>query len=220
MAVVIKEDGRIIFRPYGVISKIDREKAEALDLLLKDKLPHIAKETTRLGEHESVIAKWHYFGKEIAKIIDNPDLVPRSDVESGDIWLAIRQRLPESFAIKDAGLERDSSSPRNRNRDHLSMAYKFGRLDWEEVKWLKRWRDWKGIHNREALLDDKRIFKALTEIICNLKNYPSDKFFRALVQALAERFPRGTYTEELPVAEIKKIIRGAMKEVRASGITK
>ena len=220
MAVIVLENGRMIFRPAGIVSESDIEQAEALHLLLKEELPHIAEETMRLGEHESVIAKWHYFGKEIAKIIDNPDLVPRSDVESGDIWLAIRQKLPENFGLKNAGLERDSSSPVDRNRDHLSVAYKLGQLDLEDVKWFKRWDDWTGIYYREALWDDKRILKALGEAICNLENYPSREFYRSLLKVLAEQFPNGRYTEELPVAEIKKRISDAVKEIRASGIKK
>ena len=220
MAVKIKEDGRVIFRPYGVVSKVDREKAENLDLVLKEKLPDIAKETKRLGEYKGVIAKWHYFGKEIAKIIDNPELMPRTDVESGDIWLAIRQNLPVDFELKDTGQERNSSAPKNRNRDHLSIAYKLGQREWDKVKWLKRWYDWKGIHNRSALLANEKIFESFREVICNLKSYPSDKFFKALTEALAKQFPEGTNVDFLNKEKIKKIIRGAIQEVRASGIKK
>lgn len=213
MAIRIMEDGHIIYRPYGVIAKEDRERADRLDDVLKTEMPKIAKETMKKAESENTLAKWYFFGCEIAKIVDDTDLVLRSDIESGDVWLAMRQNLPKKFPLKWAGEENPPLSLQRRDRDHFMLCYALSQFDWDKINWIKNWHHWRSIYIRESFLNE-RIFKALADAIKKLKEYPSTLFFDAIMRALVKRFPQGTDVSLLKMSEIRKSVGEAIKEAR------
>ena len=212
MTIKIKQDGFTIYRPYGMVSKDDRERADRLDEVLDAKIPEIAKETLARPESKNVLAKWYFLGTEISKILDDPNLVLRSDIASGDIWWAIWQKLPEDFDMKYAGKERDSKSAQNGNRDTLARAYVLARFSWDDIGWLQRWTDWTDLYSRDIFWKDERILKALKDTITKLKPYPKRDQYRDILKAVRKELPSSRDTTALDEAKIKRIVENAVLE--------
>lgn len=212
MAVKLKEHGDIIFRPYGMISKEDIDNAEKLDELLDKKIPKIVERTKAKEKNQSIILKWHFFGCELAKIVDDKKFVRHEDIESGDIWLAIRQKLPKSGKY-NLGLK--SNTERKGARDHIHLCYQLSKFEKEDIEWLQRWHDWETICYKRDSLANKNVLKILGEHIRKLKTYPKDSQFRALINKIDDGFSH-TEINLLKNNEIKKNIAEAIKEVLKS----
>ena len=221
MAVILRKTKNVngkevkikIYYPSGVLSKEDRERAEKLDDFLKENMPKIAEKALRQAKGKNVLFKWNIFGKKICKFVDNKDLVLPFDIESGDIWEAIRQALPTSFDLKDAGEERDSSSKKNRGRDHLAVCYEIGHYDWDDIKWVHRWDDWCQIYYRKKeILDDKRVFNALSREISKLEKYPSGEEFRGkILPDIVKKFMGQT---NLSDSIVQQYVREAVETIK------
>ncbi len=213
MAVKIIEKGDIIiYRPYGMISKDDRERADRLDEVLTAEIAKIAKKTLARPESKNVLAKWYFFGTEIAKIVDDPNLVLRSDITSGDIWLAIDEKIPEDSNIKQATKRKDSKFVQSPNRDAFACAYILARFSWDDIGWLQRWTDWHDLYSRDIFWREPLILKALKDAITKLKPYPSRDRYRVILKAVHKELPSNHDVDSLNEAKIKRIVENAMLE--------
>ena len=213
MAVkIIETENIIIYRPYGMISKDDRQRADRLDEVLDTKIPKIAKETLARPESKNVLAKWYFFGTEISKILDDPNLVLRSDIDSGDIWLAIDQKIPEDSNIKQATKRKDSKFVQSPNREAFALAYRLAEFSWDDIGWLQRWTDWHDLYSRDIFWKDKRILKALKDAITKLKPYPNRDRYRVILKAVHKELPSNHDINSLNEAIIKRIVENAVLE--------
>lgn len=192
MTVLLREKADIrgveteikVFRPSGALSREHREQAEALDKFLSDEVPLIADRIMQMSKIKP-LKKWYEFGKELRKIVDDNDLVLRTDVQNGLIWEAIKQHLPESFGIKGAGVARDANADYDGSRGHLPECYAISKHAWKDVRWLKRWVDWTYIYYRESMWRDVRILRFLHEEIERMGEYPSQEVLRDLLKHLS-----------------------------------
>lgn len=173
-----------VFRPSGALSREHREQAEALDKFLSGEVPLIAERVMRLPKSRP-LKKWYEFGKELRDIVDDNELVLRTDVQNGLIWEAIKQHLPESFGIKGAGVARDANEDYDGSRGHLPECYAISKHAWEDVQWLKRWVDWSDIYHRESMWQDKRILRSMCKEIKQMEQYPSKDVLRDILKLLS-----------------------------------
>ena len=213
MAVkIIEKRGIIIYHPYGMISKDDRERADRLDEVLDTKIPEIAKETLARPESKNVLAKWYFFGTEITKILNDDTIVLQSDIDSGDIWLAIDQKIPEDSNIKQATKRKDSKFVQSPNREAFALAYRLAGFSWDDIGWLQRWTDWHDLYSRDIFWKDKRILKALKDAITKLKPYPNRDRYRVILKAVHKELPSNHDVDSLNEAIIKRIVENAVLE--------
>jgi len=173
-----------VFRPSGVLSREHREQAEALDKFLSCEVSLIADRIMQMSEIKP-LQKWYQFGKGLHQILDDNDLVSRTDLENGLIWEAIKQHLPESIALKGSGIARDAKAKYAGSRSHLAMCYAIAEHAWKDVRWMKRWRDWTEIYTRESVRRDKRVLRSLRTEIKRMEQYPSKEVFREIVKSLS-----------------------------------
>jgi len=192
MAVLLREKADIrgikteikVFRPSGALSREHREQAEALDKFLSGEVPLIADRIMQMSKIKP-LKKWYQFGKELRKIVDDNNLVLRTDVRNGLIWEAIKQHLPESFGIKGAGVARVANDDYDGSRGHLPECYAISMHAWKDVQWLKRWGDWSDIYHRESMWQDKRILRLMHEEIKQMEQYPSKDVLRDILKSLS-----------------------------------
>jgi len=210
MAVLLRETTDIrgveteikVFRPSGALSREHREQAEALDKFLSDEVPLIADRIMRMSKIKP-LKKWYEFGKELRKIVDNNDLVLRTDIQNGLVWEAIKQHLPESFGIKGAGVARDANADYDGSRGHLPECYAISEHAWKDVQWLKRWVDWTYIYYRESMWRDKRVLRFMHREIERMDEYPSQEVMRDILKRLSAQ----TTGKDISVLDDSEIVR-------------
>ena len=174
-----------VFHPSGSLSRESQQRAEKLNVFLADKVPPMAERIMQLPDKTTPIRRWYQFGRELRKIIDNNNLVSRSDVQNRLIWEAIKQHLPENIGLKGAGQALDSNTPQHGDRGHLPVCYAISNYAWKEIGWLHRWDDWCAIYYRGSMWMDRRIIKSLRKEITGMKEYPKGKEFREIIKNLA-----------------------------------
>lgn len=204
-----------VFHPSGTLSREAQEQAEKLDVFLADKVPALAQRIMRLPDKTTPLRRWYQFGQELRKIVDDNDLVPRSDVQSGLIWEAIKQYLPETIGLKGAGKAYDSNAPQHGDRGHLPICYAASSYAWKEIKWLRRWDDWCVIYYRGSMWKDKRIIKSLREEIMSMEEYPKSGEFRAIIKNLAAQ-TTGKHIEILDDSVIVDKVHSAVEQALLS----
>ena len=201
------------FYPRGILSKAAREQAERLDEALREGMPEVAKNLAT-QKNKSALQKWWRFGKELRKILGKH--ASPTDIKEGYIWEAVRQHLPEDFPLEDAGVVRDQGL-RRRDRDHFLPCYLLAEFKWDEVKWLRRWNDWRSLSRRVGILKDKRVFRCLGLEVGDLEGYPTGEGFEKILVHMAEEFPqRSDHKVDSAVltdSEIKKKVHKAVKSV-------
>jgi len=173
-----------IFRPSGTLSKEKQDRAERLDDFLAKVVPPMAERVMCFPKNQP-LKKWYQFGKELRKIVDDNELVLRTDVQNGLIWEAIKQHLPKSFGIKGAGVARNANDDYDGSRGHLPECYAISKHAWKDVQWLKRWVDWTYIYYRESMWRDERILRFMHEEIERMGEYPSKDVLRDLLKHLS-----------------------------------
>ena len=194
MAVLLRENAIIrgeemeikVFLPSGSLSRESRERAERLDAFLTKKVPPIAKRIMRFPK-DKPLKKWYQFGKELHKLLDDNDLVLRSDLEKGLIWEAVKQHLPESMDLKGAGEAHDAKAEYTGSRGHFAECYAIARHEWEDVQWFKRWTDWTYFYHRGSMCRDRRVLQYLHEEIKKMNEYPSRASFSEILKSLSEQ---------------------------------
>lgn len=198
MAVIVRKKVRIgesdlemkTYLPSGGLSKEERLRADRLDETLSKKMPIIAKEISDIApEENNLVFRRYALGRHLRKIIDDPKLVSRTDVENKMVFLAIWDHLPNSLRPVGSAGGKLSAESQHRRKDHLMLCYEISGFDWSEVEWIKRWDDWFRLAFSPGLLRDKRIIKALSEAIHELETYPSSKTFREITMHLSKAFP-------------------------------
>jgi len=219
MAVIIRK--RVIFgdremelptyQPAGRISKAERVRADTLDEVLCKRVPEIARQVLGKACADRVVVRWYTLGRELRKILEDRKLIAITDIESGVIWPAIWQYLPES--LKPPGLlDADSyDAYRKRRKDHLALAYELSEFEWSDVQWIKRFEDWYEIASRPGLIRDKRILRILGQRIKNLAKYPSPDQMRAIAKGLVKAFPTRRLRDTSLLGD--EYIGNAVKEV-------
>lgn len=226
MAVIVRQKARIdgsdvemkTYLPLGGLSKEERIHADHLDEELSRRMPIIADKILKIGpEQDKLVFRRYMLGRYLREIIDDQELVSRTDVENKLIFMAIWDHLPDS--LRSILPEGSKLTPRgqNKRKDHLMLCYDIGGLDWSEVKWIKRWDDWYRLAFRPGLIRDKRIIRALREYISQARDYPSAKDFREIAKLLGRAFPTrrlrdsSLFTDE----KIRQIIREILQKVNA-----
>ena len=192
MTVILREKTTIrgervelkVFRPSGLLSRENQERAEKLDDFLSKEVPLMAERIMCLPKGQP-LKKWYQFGKELQDIVDDNDLVLRTDVQSGLIWEAIKQHLPESIGLKGAGVVRDANAKYDGRRGHFPGCYAIATHAWEDVRWLKRWADWTHIYHRESMWHDKRVLRHMRAEIKRMGQYPSRDAFCDILKLVA-----------------------------------
>lgn len=205
-----KEDEIKVFHPMSSLSQGDRKRAEKLDAFLAEKVPALAEKIMRLSE-EAPLRRGYLLGKELRRIVDNNDLVLRSDVHNNLIWEAIKQHLPETIGWKGAGQAYDSNAPQHQDRGHLPTCYAISSYPWEDVKWLHRWNDWFMIHCRGSMWKDPRILASLQMEITRMEKYPKRDAFRKIIKNLAAQ-TTGKHIKILPDSVISEKVHTAIEK--------
>lgn len=197
MAVIVRK--RVIFgdremelatyQPPGSISKDERLRADTLDQVLRERVPQIARQVLEKASSNRLVLRWYILGRELREILGDRKLAVITDIESGVIWPAIWQYLPESLkppGLRDAG---SYDAYRKRRKDHLALAYELSEFEWSDVQWIKRFEDWYEIASRPGLIRDNRILRILGKRIKTLAKYPSPDQLRAIAKGLVKAFP-------------------------------
>ncbi len=202
------------FEPSGSLSKEDREGAEHLDQVLKEQVPVIAnkvlKETKGIA---GTVKRWFLLGKKLRPIVHDTKLVLRTDLDSGMIWDAIWQYLPQEIRPKRIDEKKPYSEMRRRRKDILTLCYEISEFEWSEVEWIKRWDDWNQIAFRPGMIRDKRIFESLRKAITELDDYPKTKEFREILKSLRDAFPTRKLRDSSQFSDdrIKQIVKEAVE---------
>lgn len=227
MAVIVRKKVRIgksdvemkTYLPPGGLSKEERLRANRLDETLSREMPIIAKEISDITpEKDNLVFRRYTLGRYLRKIIDDPKLVSRADVENKMVFLAIWDHLPTSLKPEGPLGAKPYSERQLRRKGFLSLCYEISDFDWSEVKWIKRWDDWYRLAFRPGLVRDKRILKALGEAITELRTYPSARDFREIAKLLGRAFPTrrlrdsSFFTDE----KITQIVRETLQQVNRS----
>ncbi len=178
------------FQPSGALTKQDRERAEQLDKILQTEILDITEEVfMKTKNTRGVMKRFYTLGQKIRKLVDNNDLILKADVDSGIIWDAVWQYLPDTMRPKGSTDNVPYSEKRQRRKDHLTLCYEISEFKWSEVKWIRRWDDWFRIASRPGIVRDKRIFFALRNAISTLEKYPDKHGLTSILKNLREAFP-------------------------------
>jgi len=227
MAVIVRKKVRIgesdlemkTYLPPGGLSKKERLRADRLDETLSKKMPIIAKEISDISPEENdLVFRRYTLGRHLRKIIDDPELVSRTDVENKMVFLAIWDHLPDF--LRPIGPAGGKPSPKDplRRKDHLMLCYEISAFDWSEVEWIKRWDDWYRLAFRPGIVRDKRIIINLGKAVRELGFYPSAKAFREIAKRLTKEFPTrrmrdsSLFTDE----KITQVVRETLQKVNLS----
>lgn len=224
MAVIVRKKVKVddsevemkTYLPPGSLSKEERIRADRLDEELSKCMPVIAKKISGVDKQDSdLVFRRYTLGQYMRKIIDNPELVSRADVENKLIFMAIWDHLPDSLRPSGPAGGKPPSENHLRRKDHLVLCYEISAFDWSEVEWIKRWDDWYRLAFRPGLVRDKRIIKALGNVITELGTYPSAKDFREIAKLLGRAFPTkhlkdsSLFTDE----KIIQVVRETLQQV-------
>jgi len=222
MAVIVRkkvkfDDSEVELKTYlpsGSLSKEERIRADRLEEELSKCMPVIAKKISGVDKkYSDLVFRRYMLGRCLRKIIDDPELVSRADVENKLIFLAIWDHLPDSLRPIGPAGGKLSSENHLRRKDHLVLCYEISAFDWSEVEWIKRWDDWYRLAFRPGLVRDKRIIKALGDVIAELGTYPSAKYFREIVKLLCKAFPTKHLKDSSLLTEEKiiQVVRETLK---------
>lgn len=225
MAVIVRKKVRIgesdlemkTYLPPGGLSKEERLRADRLDETLSKKMPIIAKEISDIApEENNLVFRRYTFGRHLRKIIDDPELVSRTDVENKMVFLAIWDHLPDF--LRPIGTTGGKPSPKDplRRKDHLMLCYEISAFDWSEVEWIKRWDDWYRLAFRPGIVRDKRIIINLGRAVRELGFYPSAKAFREIAKRLTKEFPTRRMRDSSFFSDekIARIVRKTLQQVK------
>ncbi len=206
------------YQPSGRLLREEREKADRLDAILKEKVPALEQEVLR---SKSVVQRWYVLGQKLRTIVDDSKLVSVGDISSGLIWQAIWHYLPDSLRpAKSVGTE-GYLDKQHKRKDHLSLCYEISAFEWDEVRWIQRWDDWHQLAFRPGLLRARRILRAVDNGISKLPNYPTREEFREIAKRLGESFPTRRHRDSsfLPDDAINKTVARALSKLAAKSCT-
>lgn len=201
------------YQPPGRLSKNEREQADRLDKVLKDKIPALAQQVLKIdSKAQGVVRRWYVLGQKLRALVDDPKLVSSSDVSSGLIWQAVWYYLPDSLRPAGSGDTEYYSDKQHKRKDHLSLCYEISAFDWSEVRWIQRWDDWQQVAFRPGLLRDRRIIHALGIAISALATYPTREIFRNTMKKLGENFPTRQHRDSSLLSDdvIEKAVASAL----------
>ena len=207
-----------VYHPSGKLSRENQKRAGDLDQYLRKEVPVSAERIMCLPNSTRSILKWHRFGQELHRIVDDNELVLDRDLKKGYIWEAIKQHLPESFGLKGAGQARVRKSGKLRpsTRGHLPVCYAVAHYDWEDVSWMRRWTDWCAIYYRESMWKDRRVLVSLQKEIEIMNAYPKGAEFRKIIGNLAKE----TTKRHLEVLSDSAIAEKVHRAVVQAGLKK
>ncbi|MGB2938488.1 MAG: hypothetical protein WBD05_09895 [Phycisphaerae bacterium] len=224
MAVIVRERVKFgdsyvetkSYLPPGFVSKRDRLRADRLEATLAEEMPAIERKLSRQAPRKgNLVFRWYSLGRYLRKIIDDPHLVSRVDVDSKLVFLAVWQHLPASLKPAETASTTSYSEKQHKRKDHLSLCYEISAFDWSEVEWIKRWSDWHALANRPGVLRDKRILPELGRAVGNLVSYPSRKAFREIAKNMGDAFPTRRLRDSslLSDDEIRQVVRQVVHQV-------
>jgi len=188
------------YQPAGPLSREDRLRAERLDEILSARVPVLAEAALYGAKDEGLVRRWYLLGSKLREVVDDTDLVLRSDVENGLVWQAIWQYLPRALRPKGSQDEGEYGAMQHKRKDHLSLCYEISRFPWAEVEWIERWDDWHQISFRPGVLRDRRVLHSLGVSISRLPHYPSRQSFRAIAKKLGGAFPTRDFRDSTVLA--------------------
>ena len=201
MAVIVTQkanfgSGEIKLRvllPKGKITKAEREKAEKLDVFLKDRMPGIEREMQDEGAlSESALKKWHSLGSRL-QFVDDSVIVDPSDLHEGRAWRALREYCPGSLlpkSEKDESHEHPTSPKREGKKyDHFELCYRLAKFQWADINWLPTWKDWVDLIEVPGLMRDSRIMPEIGRLSRLLYHSLIKESFREVIKELRKEFP-------------------------------
>jgi hypothetical protein len=204
------------YQPLGSLSKEEREQADRLDEYLQSKVPDISRIVLEKARRStSPLRRWYLLGQELRKMVQTPVLLLRADLESGLIWDAVWQYIPDDLKPERSSDATPYSEKRRRRKDHLTLCYEISQFKWADVKWMRRWNDWYEIASRPGLTRDIRVLQSLGKAISGLKEYPSGTQFREIAKSLAEFFPTKQLRDTSGFSDehIRKTVRSCIERV-------
>lgn len=156
MAVIIKkENGKTVYNKLNVTEE-ERERAQELDQELAKIGPSIEekwiKQRILKNNKRKIDIKIAYeIGKELAKIVDNKDLVLLN--ERKWVWKAIRGIYFKKSFIGQRQNRKDGFA-----RDDLEYLYKISKYSFQFVKNIS-WAGWKRLFDSASIQQDERFGK-------------------------------------------------------------
>lgn len=225
MAIIVRKKVRIgesdvemkMYLPPGGLSKSDRIRADRLEEELSKKMPIIAKKVSAIAQKEgNLVFRRYTLGCYLKEIIDDSELVLRTDVENKLIFMAIWDHLPDSLRPSGPAGGKPSLKDPLRRKDHLMLCYEISTFDWSEVEWIKRWDDWYRLAFRPGIVRDKRIIINLGKAVRELGFYPSAKAFREIAKRLTKEFPTRRMRDSSFFSDekIAQIVRKTLQQVK------
>lgn len=221
MAVIIRkkvmfDDGETelpMYEPSGRISKEERLRADRLDEVLKKQVSLIATDVlTKTPFKDQIVERWYLLGKKLRAILEDRELVSARDIDSGVIWPAIWQYLPQSLKPKGIVGVDEYIDYRRRRKDYLCLGYELSEFEWDDINWIIRLEDWYQLASRPGIIRDGRILRYLGKIVKSLSHYPLHTHIREIAKTLGDKFPTRRYRDSslLNDNHIRKVIKEAV----------
>lgn len=169
MAVIVRDTVEIRGKKYDnvkvykstspVVTPEAERKADALDVLLSQKMSEIQSEMRKLGllkmrGKPGVLRLWWEVGKRL-EFVDHVDVEPEADRHFA--WSALYDHAGE-LRPSEPG-QRASEIVRN----HFRQCYQLSKLDWETVQSARTWSAWKDFFENKRVNADSRIVDWLVE---------------------------------------------------------
>ncbi len=215
MAVIVREirdfDGKEVkvkvYRTEGLLTKKEKERAEALDEVIKRRMSEIVSELTRADLIDRVrgndtLELWYTVGKGL-DFVDDPNLVRPLDVKH--VWRAIYDHAGPLHV--GAIPQRAERRPRT---SHFSYCYQLGKFDWEFVKSGGTWTTWSEFFDSKPIKQDERIIRWLGKIQ-ERRTKGLQNWIRPLNKAIRNEFrgsDTGVFEDDELEQKLEAIYRG------------
>ncbi len=199
------------YLPQGIPpTRIEREKADNLDILLKIKISAINGEFEKKKKSlaASEIEKWRWLGGKLEGIFNEVKNIDRKDIDNNLIWFAVnRYLLPE--------LKRDSDQKRTGTaKDHLRKCWLLYKS--KGTSWIKNWAGWDALVDRgDQLATDERLLIALENVFKKHIDKLDSRDYQKIFKLVTDRIPSGSGRKDLELmkkGELDKIAKSIEQE--------
>jgi len=212
MAVIVREERtiggekfanvKIYLSKKDALTKEERERAERLDMRLREEMISIAREAKeqhllRLKGRPGVLPLWYFVGERLAAFVDDKSIVPAEDKEY--IWRAIWDHAGD---LAPGEKDKKSRKP-GFARDHWRYCYLVYQKSGGSLKHAERagtWRAWVEFIDRQETRNDDRILDWIESV---MKRAPVKGWLRVLTKAIHQEFGK-RHTSVFEAKELKE----------------
>lgn len=190
MAAVIfkKNNERVYVSGTGVITSVEKKKAEKLDERLRIDIKNLEnklqKESliTQDGIKKNALKIWYEFGLTIRKITHEFKVIGTNDEPF--FWRAIYDHV--GIKIQRKPMPKKSM---NWKQNHFRLCYIIAQHPWNEIQEIGNWSIWKDILDNKTILEEDRLLNWTTKKIIFLRRKGFDhkkirKFFYSISNKL------------------------------------